>query len=100
MTVRQHDTTSHSPRRPIPRGAFRPDIEGLRAVSVPAAVRYHAGIPGAGGGHIGVEVSSSRAAGSGARRPGRSRPVGRMNLAQMNLMTTTNVVRIKEFWRF
>lgn len=43
-------------RRRTPRIAFRPDIEGLRAVAVIAVVAYHAGIPGVGGGYIGVDV--------------------------------------------
>ncbi|HTY34697.1 MAG TPA: acyltransferase family protein [Mycobacterium sp.] len=38
------------------RDGFRPDIEGLRAVAVIAVVLYHAGIPGLGGGYIGVDV--------------------------------------------
>jgi peptidoglycan/LPS O-acetylase OafA/YrhL len=38
------------------RTGFRPDIEGLRAVAVIAVVLYHAGIPGATGGYIGVDV--------------------------------------------
>ncbi|MBZ4540209.1 acyltransferase [Mycobacterium avium subsp. hominissuis] len=38
------------------RRGFRPDIEGLRAVAVIAVVLYHAGIPGIGGGYIGVDV--------------------------------------------
>ncbi|OMC02831.1 acyltransferase [Mycobacterium sp. NS-7484] len=35
---------------------FRPDIEGLRAVAVLAVVLFHAGLPGFGGGFIGVDV--------------------------------------------
>ena len=35
---------------------FRPDIEGLRAVAVLAVVFFHAGMPGVGGGFIGVDV--------------------------------------------
>ncbi|MGH3967690.1 MAG: acyltransferase family protein, partial [Mycobacterium sp.] len=35
---------------------FRPDIEGLRAVAVLAVVLFHAGLPGVGGGYVGVDV--------------------------------------------
>jgi peptidoglycan/LPS O-acetylase OafA/YrhL len=35
---------------------FRPDIEGLRAVAIGAVLLYHAGVPGADGGFIGVDV--------------------------------------------
>jgi peptidoglycan/LPS O-acetylase OafA/YrhL len=37
-------------------GRFRPDIQGLRAVSILAVVGYHAGIPGFAGGFIGVDI--------------------------------------------
>ncbi|WP_433761470.1 acyltransferase family protein [Nocardia sp. CA-135398] len=39
-----------------PRGTFRPDIEGLRAVAVLAVVFFHANMPGVGGGFVGVDV--------------------------------------------
>ena len=35
---------------------FRPDVEGLRAVAVLVVVLYHAGVPGLGGGFVGVDV--------------------------------------------
>ncbi len=35
---------------------FRPDIEGLRAVAVLGVVLFHAGMPGVGGGYVGVDV--------------------------------------------
>jgi len=36
--------------------AFRPDVEGLRAVAVLLVVLYHVGIPHLGGGYVGVDV--------------------------------------------
>ena len=35
---------------------FRPDVEGLRAVAVLLVLLYHAGVPGFGGGYVGVDV--------------------------------------------
>ena len=35
---------------------FRPDVEGLRAVSILLVVLYHAGVPGLTGGFVGVDV--------------------------------------------
>ncbi|HTT87633.1 MAG TPA: acyltransferase, partial [Acidimicrobiales bacterium] len=36
--------------------AFRPDVEGLRAVAVLLVVLLHAGVPGFTGGYVGVDV--------------------------------------------
>ncbi|MCH7231436.1 acyltransferase [Glycomyces sp. L485] len=38
------------------RSAFRPDIEGLRAIAVGLVVLGHAGFPGLDGGYVGVDV--------------------------------------------
>ncbi|OBI49044.1 acyltransferase [Mycobacterium sp. E796] len=38
------------------KAAFRPDIEGLRAIAVIAVVLFHAEVPGVGGGFVGVDV--------------------------------------------
>jgi peptidoglycan/LPS O-acetylase OafA/YrhL len=35
---------------------FRPDIQGLRAVAILTVVLFHAGVPGIGGGYIGVDI--------------------------------------------
>ena len=40
----------------IPRGGFRTDIEGLRAVAIVAVLVCHAGIPFLAGGYVGVDV--------------------------------------------
>jgi peptidoglycan/LPS O-acetylase OafA/YrhL len=56
----QTDTVSPGHRlaagRRTPSRGFRLDIEGLRAVAVLAVVLFHAGVPGVGGGYIGVDV--------------------------------------------
>jgi peptidoglycan/LPS O-acetylase OafA/YrhL len=42
---------------PTPREiSYRPEIDGLRAVAVVAVVLFHAGIPGFGGGFVGVDI--------------------------------------------
>ena len=41
---------------PTPRGGFRTDIEGLRAVAIIAVLVCHAGIPFLAGGYVGVDV--------------------------------------------
>jgi peptidoglycan/LPS O-acetylase OafA/YrhL len=36
--------------------AYRPDIDGLRALAVIAVILFHGGIGGLGGGYVGVDV--------------------------------------------
>ena len=42
--------------RPSPHKEFRPDIEGLRALTLLAILGFHAEVPGLGGGFIGPDV--------------------------------------------
>jgi len=44
------------PRAAIEARGYRPEIDGLRALAVVAVVAYHAGLPGFGGGFVGVDV--------------------------------------------
>ena len=39
-----------------PKEGFRPDVEGLRAIAVGVVLLYHAGVPFASGGYVGVDV--------------------------------------------
>jgi peptidoglycan/LPS O-acetylase OafA/YrhL len=39
-----------------PKEGFRPDVEGLRAVALGVVLLYHAGVPFASGGYVGVDV--------------------------------------------
>jgi len=58
-SARPADTTDKSAAKmgPKPRKeGFRPDVEGLRAVAVGAVLLYHAGVPFARGGYVGVDV--------------------------------------------
>jgi peptidoglycan/LPS O-acetylase OafA/YrhL len=48
--------TDRSTAPPLPDVAFRPDIEGLRALAILLVVAYHIDFPGLRGGFIGVDV--------------------------------------------
>ena len=48
--------TLTEPGRPRTGIAFRPDVEGLRAIAILAVVGYHAGLPFLPGGFVGVDV--------------------------------------------
>lgn len=45
-----------TPNHDRPRGAFRADINALRALAVGLVVCFHFGLPGAGGGYVGVDI--------------------------------------------
>ena len=47
---------AHAPHGAGPAGAFRADVQGLRALAVAAVVLYHARMPLFGGGYVGVDV--------------------------------------------
>jgi peptidoglycan/LPS O-acetylase OafA/YrhL len=59
-TISRPQPRPRARRRPAPLvrhgGGFRGDIEGLRAVAVLLVVMFHAGVPLAGGGFVGVDV--------------------------------------------
>src|SRR3712207_6388145 len=50
-----HGSSAEANPKPQKEG-FRPDVEGLRAVAVGAVLLYHAGVPFAPGGYVGVDV--------------------------------------------
>lgn len=56
VQVNVESVPEDAPIRRSVKAEFRPDIEGLRAVAVLAVVLFHAGVPGLGGGFVGVDV--------------------------------------------
>jgi peptidoglycan/LPS O-acetylase OafA/YrhL len=59
VTLRQADSVSPTkdvPRPRAPHKEFRPDIEGLRAVTLFAILGFHAAVPGLRGGFVGPDV--------------------------------------------
>ena len=60
--TRRHPGRAEQARHAAPkadeqhRRHFRPDIQGLRAVAILTVVLFHAGVPGIGGGFIGVDI--------------------------------------------
>ncbi|BBZ44482.1 acyltransferase family protein [Mycobacterium parmense] len=59
MTLRQADSVSPTDRLSVEhteQSKFRPDIEGLRALTLLAILLFHAGVPGVDGGFIGPDV--------------------------------------------
>jgi peptidoglycan/LPS O-acetylase OafA/YrhL len=51
-----HGESATTKRSAVDRPRYRPDIDGLRAIAVVAVVAYHAGVPGVGGGYVGVDI--------------------------------------------
>ncbi len=50
------DGSEDHPKKAFTQRGFRPDVEGLRAVAIGAVLLYHAGLPFARGGYVGVDV--------------------------------------------
>ena len=55
-SVREGASPVRSPATANARAAFRPDIEGLRAIAILLVVGFHAGVPGFSGGYVGVDI--------------------------------------------